>query len=126
MAGLADVAKAKKDPEAAAKMYDKVLKENPSYLPALVARADQKWESGDRKGALTLYRRVLEQAGAGSSYGQHAAQRIGQGETAPSAPPSGSEKPSDKPPEKATDAAAAKPPEEKPHVDTTDLPGVNP
>ncbi|MBK8997791.1 MAG: zinc-ribbon domain-containing protein [Myxococcales bacterium] len=126
MAGLADVAKAKKDPEAAAKMYDKVLKENPSYLPALVARADQKWDSGDRKGALVLYRRVLEQAGAGSSYGQKAAQRIGEGE-GPAAPPStGSDKPPDKAPEKPPEPKPEEKKEEKPHIDTTDLPGVKP
>ncbi len=122
MAGLADVAKAKKDPEAAAKMYDKVLKENPTYLPALVARADQKWDSGDRKGALVLYRRVLDQAGSSSSYGQHAAQRISQGEAAPTPPPAGSEKAPEKPPEKPPETKPEEKKEDKPNIDTTDLP----
>ncbi len=87
MAGLAEVARQRKDPEAAAKMYDKVLKSNPSYLPALIGRADQKWDAGDRKGAIALYRKVLEQAGGGSSYGQRAAARIAEGEGGGPPPP---------------------------------------
>jgi predicted Zn finger-like uncharacterized protein len=116
LAGLGDVARLRKDPETAAKLYDKVLKDNPSYLPALMARADQKWDSGDKPGAITLYRRILEQAGPGSSYGQRAASRIAAGaETSGAAPgPTPSEPPGEPPGQ-----------DEQPHIDTTDLPEQN-
>ena len=136
LAGLAEVARRRNDTAQADKLNDKVLAQNPSYLPALVARADSKWDAGDRKGALAIYRRVLEQAGAGSSYGQHAAARIAQGEgggsTAgqgapaeppPSSPPSATAPPAPAP--EAPTAPSAKPKEEQPHIDTTDLPGFN-
>jgi len=85
LSGLADVAKARHDPALAAKMYDRVLAENPNYWPAILASADQKWDAGDRPGALVLYRRLVEQAGPNSEYGARAAARIAQ-----SAAPSGS------------------------------------
>jgi tetratricopeptide (TPR) repeat protein len=121
MAGVAEVARRRKDPETARRMYEKVLERNPSYLPALIASADSKWEAGDRKGALTLYRRVLEQAGPGTEYGQRAAARIAQvereGQAAP-AEPSPPYPPEPSPP-------TGQPAEEKPHIDTTDLPEFN-
>ncbi len=125
LSGLGDVARLRRDPAAAEKMYEKVLEKNPSYLPAMIAQADAKWDSGDRKGALTIYRRVLEQAGHSSSYGQRASQRISQGAGPDEIAGGGTSKPADA-------AAAAKPepkdpdPEpkdEKPHIDTSDLPG---
>jgi predicted Zn finger-like uncharacterized protein len=85
LSGLADVAKARHDPALAAKMYDRVLLDNPNYWPAILASADQKWDAGDRAGALVLYRRLVEQAGPNSEYGARAASRIAQ-----SAAPSGS------------------------------------
>lgn len=114
LSGLGDVARLKRDPDTAKEMYEKVLEKNPSYLPALVASADQKWDSGDRKGAIAIYRRVLEQAGASTSYGQHAAARIAQGEGAPAgSPPS-------------TTAQPDPPKDDKPEIDTTDLPEHGP
>ena len=85
LSGLGDVAKARHDPALAGKMYDRVLAGNPGYLPAILASADQKWDAGDRPGALVLYRRLLEQAGANSEYGIRAAARIAQSD-APSTP----------------------------------------
>jgi len=66
LSGLGDVAKMRHDPATASRMYDRVLAQNPSYLPAILASADQKWDSGDKQGALVLYRRLLDQAGASS------------------------------------------------------------
>ena len=83
LSGLGDVAKARHDPALAAKMYDRVLSENPNYWPAILASADQKWEAGDRPAALLLYRRLVEQAGPNSEYGARAAARIAQGNAAP-------------------------------------------
>jgi predicted Zn finger-like uncharacterized protein len=111
IAGLGDVAKARKDPALAAKLYDRVLASNPSYLPAILASADQKWESGDKAGALVLYHRLLEQAGAGSEYGSRAAARIAEGAGSPAVVETVPVKP---------DAPAAPPA----GVDTTDLPGA--
>jgi predicted Zn finger-like uncharacterized protein len=83
LSGLGDVAKARHDPTLAAQMYDRVLTENPNYWPAILASADQKWDAGDRSGALVLYRRLLEQAGPNSEYGARAAARIAQGDAKP-------------------------------------------
>jgi hypothetical protein len=113
------------------------LEKNPSYLPALIANADQKWAAGDKPAALELYRRILDQAGAGSSYGQRAARRIAQAEqerktgdlpaagdrdadnaAADSETPTGEEAP-ESPPD--TDSGE----ESTPHIDTTDLPEFN-
>lgn len=109
LSGVADVAKARNDPGTAARMYDRVLAQNPSYLPAILASADGKWEAGDRAGALFLYRRLLDQAGPSSEYGARAAARIAQANAAP-----------------ATSASAEReaPTAPSPGVDTTDLPGT--
>jgi tetratricopeptide (TPR) repeat protein len=120
LSGLGDVAKARHDPALAAKMYDRVLAENPNYWPAILASADQKWDAGDRSGALVLYRRLLEQAGPNSEYGARAAARLAQGDSkaAPSAAPveTGATIKPEAP--TAPPAGAALPP----GVDTTDLP----
>ena len=115
LSGLGDVAKARKNPALAGKMYDRVLAENPSYLPAILASADQKWDSGDKAAALVLYRRLLEQAGPDSEYGSRASARIAQGAGGAGPTPAVVETVPIKP-----DAPAAPPS----GVDTTDLPGA--
>ena len=115
LSGLGDVAKARHDPALAAKMYDSVLAQNPSYLPAILASADQKWESGNRQGALVLYRRLVDQAGPTSEYGARAAARIAQA-AVPAGGAAGAA---------ANDALAppnAEPAAPAPSIDTTDLP----
>jgi predicted Zn finger-like uncharacterized protein len=114
LSGLADVAKARRDPALAAQMYDRVLQENPNYWPAILASADQKWEAGDRPAALALYRRLLDQAGPNSEYGARAAARLAQGGT-PAA--GGSAAP-------VETGATIKPvaPVPAPTIDTSDLP----
>jgi predicted Zn finger-like uncharacterized protein len=121
LSGLGDVAKARHNPALAAEMYDRVLSANPSYLPAILASADQKWDAGDRRGAVVLYRRLLDQA-PNSGFGARAAARIAQADAAgnggvstvvaPVAPadiaPARPEPPSTPPPD----------------IDTTDLPGA--
>ena len=118
LSGLGAVAELRRDPKAAAQMYDKVLKENPSYLPALKARADQKWNSGDKAGALVLYRRLLDQAGQSSPYGRHAAGRIAQGagSTAKTSKPPSTQAPPEPSAAPTTSSTGG------PHIDTTDLP----
>ncbi len=133
LAGMAEVARQRNDPGAAA-MYDRVLEKNPSYLPALMARADQKWDAGDRSGAAALYRRVLAQAGPTTTYGRRAQTRLAQTsnggdqpQTSPPAPPV-----SPGPVPESTSAPAPEPapppeappdePSDSPHIDTTDLP----
>jgi predicted Zn finger-like uncharacterized protein len=124
VAGLGDVARKRKDPATAEEMYERALRDNPSYLPALMASADQKWDQGDRKGALGLYRRVLEQAGQSSAYGQRARARIALGEQTPESGESPAPSASVPTPEASrTPPAEAEPPApEAPHIDTTDLP----
>jgi tetratricopeptide (TPR) repeat protein len=117
LSGLGDIARRKGDSQRAAQLYDRVLAQNPSYLPAMIASADQKWASGNRAGALLLYRRIVDQVGTSSDYGARAQARINDANSAPATPPS----------EKAPEAAPApttEPPQDMPHIDTTDLPGM--
>ncbi len=119
LSGLGDVAKARHDPALAAKMYDRVLAENPNYWPAILASADQKWDAGDKPGALLLYRRLVEQAGQNSEYGARAAQRIAQSDTArPNAVAPIETGATIKPEAPKTEPAVP------PGIDTTDLPGL--
>jgi predicted Zn finger-like uncharacterized protein len=111
LTGLADVARARNDPRSG-ELYDQALAKNPSYLPALMARADQRWSSGDRGGAAALYRQILEQAGPSSEYGQRAAARLAQSSAPQSSAPS-------KPP-----GSASRPTSPAPEIDTTDLSGL--
>jgi tetratricopeptide (TPR) repeat protein len=121
LAGLADILRRRKDPRAA-DLYGRVLEQNPSYVPALIAQADQKWDAGQRSEAVTLYRRVLERAGAGSSYGQRAAARLAEAERASTPERTTPPAPRAAPAEPAPDEPE---PEETPHIDTTDLPEFN-
>ncbi|MEI9940857.1 MAG: zinc-ribbon domain-containing protein [Pseudomonadota bacterium] len=115
LSGLGDVAKARHDPALAAKLYDRVLAENPNYWPAILASADQKWDAGDKPGALALYRRLVEQAGTNSEYGARAAARIAHSEASkPGAAAAPVESGATIKPE------APLPP--APTIDTTDLP----
>ena len=89
---MADVARRRGDSAGAARLYARVLEVNPSYLPALMAVADGKWSAGDHQGAVALYKRVLDQAGPSTDYGQRAQSRItesegkGSSQSAPAAP----------------------------------------
>jgi tetratricopeptide (TPR) repeat protein len=116
LAGLGDVAKARRDPATAGQMYEQALRDNPTYLPAMIAQADHKWDSGDRKGAIAIYRRILDQAGAGSEYGQRAASRIAQGEGGGGKEPSEKPAPEKPPSEKPSEPTPEKKPDESPHV----------
>ena len=121
LSGLGDVARRRGDAVRSAQLYDQVLAQNPSYLPAMIASADQKWASGNRSGALLLYRRIVEQVGTGSEYGARAQARISEAGSTPAAaaepgaPPTAAAAPS---------AAAPEPPKDIPHIDTSDLPGA--
>lgn len=112
LAGLAEIARRRHDTPTATRLYDRVLGNNPNYLPALMARGDQEWDSGNRAGAISFYKRVVDQSGSGSSYGQRAAARI--------AEQNGADKPAEKaaPPPSAGEKAS-----DTPEVDTSDLPG---
>jgi predicted Zn-dependent protease len=122
LSGLGDLAAKRNDSKGAAAMYDKVLEHNPSYLPALVASADQKWAGGDRRGAVELYRRIVSQAGSDSSYTAKALKRIAEfeqpahGGASTPKPEEPARPPAEEPP------APAPPSDEAPHIDTTDLP----
>lgn len=119
LAGVAEVARQRNDPKAA-ELYEKVLEKNPGYVPAIVARADQKWAAGDRAGALALYQRVVSQVGTDGTYGRHAATRIAEG--ARSASGSGSASP----PRATPPAPPAPTAPEAAEIDTSDLPGTVP
>jgi tetratricopeptide (TPR) repeat protein len=126
LAGLGDVAAQRNDPKQAAAMYDQVLEANPSYLPALVASADQKWAAGDRRGAVALYHRIVSQAGAGSSYAAKAQRRISEYEGS-QAGPAPTPAPAEPKPAPAEPAPEPSPPPaaDAPHIDTSDLPEFN-
>jgi len=73
---LGDVFRRRGDLAQARKMYDKALTLNGNYLPAMSGAAEVRWNSGDRSGAVTWYRRILERVGETPGYGQLAATRI--------------------------------------------------
>ncbi|HEX7453693.1 MAG TPA: tetratricopeptide repeat protein [Polyangiaceae bacterium] len=120
LSGLGDVAKARHNPALAAQMYDRVLNANPSYLPAILASADQKWDAGDRKGAVLLYRRLLDQAGPNSEFGARAQARIAQVD----APSGANTVVAPVAPVDIAPARPAPPSTPPPDIDTTDLPGA--
>lgn len=128
MAGLGDVARLRNQPSRAASHYDAVLRRNPNYIPALMARADQKWSEGDRKGAAEMYQRVVSQVGDGGGYGRRAASRIAQmkssGEVAPrpAAPPKAAPPKPAAAPEPDTADLPEHAPDDGAHIDTSDLP----
>jgi Tfp pilus assembly protein PilF len=118
LAGLGDVARRRNDTAAAARYYDRVLADNPSYLPALMAKADQQWTSGNRSAALALYHKVVDQTGGSTEYGRRAAQRIAEARA------SKEEQPEPEAPAAPVEAQAPKPSDIPPEIDTTDLPGL--
>ncbi|MDF3069443.1 MAG: repeat protein [Polyangiaceae bacterium] len=120
LSGLGDIARRRGDSVRASQLYDQVLSQNPSYLPAMIASADQKWAAGNRAGALLLYRRIVDQVGPSSDYGARAQARISEAAGAPAA--AEPEKPAEAPPAPA--APEPTPTKDAPHIDTTDLPGV--
>src|SRR5262249_3259813 len=100
--------------------YERVLAQNPHYLPVLTALADLKWESGDRTGAAKLYRQLLDSAPEGPLT-QRARDHIAQVEAATknqAAKPDPEVKSPASPPSPAS--SPAPPPSE---IDTSDLPG---
>jgi tetratricopeptide (TPR) repeat protein len=122
LSGLGDVARRRGDAVRSAQLYDQVLAQNPSYLPAMIASADQKWASGNRGGALLLYRRIVDQVGTGSDYGARAQARIAEAASTPAAAVEPTAAPSAA--VAAPSAAAPEPPKDVPHIDTSDLPGA--
>jgi Tfp pilus assembly protein PilF len=125
MAGLADVARVQGDSSIAARYYDRVLAANPSYLPAIMGRADMKWAAGDRGGAVALYRRAVQQAGPGTSYGQRAQKRIDEYTGGGGASPAEDIPKAPAPSPSPAPAPAPAPAPETPNIDTSDLPGFN-
>jgi tetratricopeptide (TPR) repeat protein len=114
MAGLGDVARARGNSGLAKSYYERVLAQNPHYLPALTALADLKWESGDRQGAAKLYRQLLDSAPEGPLT-QRARDHIAQVEAAAGK----TSKPAT--PDRAPTTPA--PATEPSGIDTSDLPG---
>src|SRR6185369_16295717 len=82
LAGLGDVARARGNPSLARSYYEKVLANNPHYLPTLAALADIKWEAGDRAGAAKLYREIIDTTSDGP-LAQRAKERVAQVEASP-------------------------------------------
>jgi predicted Zn finger-like uncharacterized protein len=130
LAGLGDVARLRGDSATATAYYDNVLRQNPTYLPALTASADLKWAAGDRVSALFLYKRIVNLTDPGTPYGQRAASRIAEAQTAANPPSSEAPaQPQSAPAKTGTETTAQ--PTSKPsppsdttsNIDTTDLPG---
>ncbi len=58
--GLASVARQRGQAKRAIGIYERVVANNPGNLPASIALADLKWDSGDQGGARALYRKALD------------------------------------------------------------------
>ena len=74
--GMGDIHRRRGELSSARTAYDKALGLNANYLPAMVGSADVRWQSGDRAGAVGLYRRIVERVGESPGYGQTAVSRI--------------------------------------------------
>jgi predicted Zn finger-like uncharacterized protein len=58
MTGLGDVARSQGNTDIALSHYGAALRANPNYTPAILSCADLKWATGDRAGAVELYKRL--------------------------------------------------------------------
>lgn len=58
MTGLGDVARSQGNTDIALSHYGAALRANPKYTPAILSCADLKWATGDRAGAVELYKRL--------------------------------------------------------------------
>jgi tetratricopeptide (TPR) repeat protein len=76
LTNLGELAAQRRDFTSAMQYFQKVEDMNPNYLPALNGIADIQWLNGEKGRAVALYQRVLDSAGASSSYGAHAKIRI--------------------------------------------------
>ncbi len=76
LTGLAQIEASRGNASSAVSLYDQLLAVNPHYMPGLQGKADLLWLGGRRSEAVAVYRRILEQGGPESSYGQRAAARI--------------------------------------------------
>ena len=127
LAGLGDVARMRGDSATATAYYDSVLHQNPTYLPALIASADLKWAAGEHPAALVLYKRILNLTDPSTPYGQRAAARVGESQSAANPPPAEAPPTETARPSKPTEPEPAPkpaPPSDMPsNIDTTDLPG---
>lgn len=140
LTGLGEVAMSRGEPNVAADYFDRVLRLNPGYSPAMIARADLRWSSGDRPGALKLYRDVLSQVGESHPYGVRAQAKIDQAAasapaatstasspaTQPSALAPAAPAPTATPTASPTPTPTAAPKQEEsshPDIDLSDLPG---
>ncbi|HTM45745.1 MAG TPA: tetratricopeptide repeat protein [Polyangiaceae bacterium] len=139
---LGEIAVQRGDLTGGSRHFDTALRTNPHYLPALIGLADIKWAQGDRASANELYQRVLDRAGPTTSYGARAAARLGQAKPAepsdnPAAPteptaapapvPTAAPAPTETAPAPApapTQEPAPAPKDDSPHIDTSDLPGI--
>jgi hypothetical protein len=90
-----------------------------------MASADLKWNAGDHTGAVTLYKRVLNQTDPGSGYGLRAAARITEAQGAAAPSPAAPAAPTAAAPKTDSPAAPAPAPTSDNNIDTSDLPGFN-
>jgi tetratricopeptide (TPR) repeat protein len=72
----AGLALKKRDRAGAIHLYEKAIATDKTYLPAIAALADIKWENGERQTASTLYRQIIERGGEASPYTRRAKERL--------------------------------------------------
>ena len=118
LGGLGDVARARGNPSVARGYYERVLANNPHYLPALAALADIKWDARDRAGAAKLYREVADTT-PDQALAQRAKDRIAHAEAAPA--PRAPRPSVGRPPSPPVPPLLL--PTSLPEIDTSDLPG---
>jgi tetratricopeptide (TPR) repeat protein len=68
LAGLGSVSLKQGDPATARQFFAKALARNPNFMPALVGQADALWKEGDKNGAVTKYKDIVERFPESSGY----------------------------------------------------------
>ena len=76
LSGLGDIARQRRQNARAISFYNRVLSQQPSHLPTVMASADMNWHAGRQQAAVNLYRRALGQVGTSHPYGARALRRI--------------------------------------------------
>jgi tetratricopeptide (TPR) repeat protein len=68
LAGLGTVSLKRGDPATARQYFGRALSINPNYVPALVGQADALWQEGDKNGAMTKYKDLVDRFPESAGY----------------------------------------------------------
>lgn len=115
MTGLGDVARSQGNNDIALSHYGAALRTNPNFGPAVLSCADLKWSTGDRAGAVELYRRLA--GGAPARVAERIAEYENQGEKKAESPAASPPPALEQPPQPVAEVPAPPPAQPAPVVE---------